>query len=521
MSETAMTKNELLHKENIQIKNKLISNTFYLFLDWFAITATGFFFWLIAGKLLLPEEYGIVSTTINFALILSGLSLLGMHAVVWKLIPEYLARGQKIKINSLIKFSFVNVLISNSIVLVVIFLLSQFIAPVLKIPATALLMGGLVLFSYAIVLLFRYVIYGFQNMRVLAITDFIGQSIKVFASPILILLGFKYLGPLVGFLLGNVLIILLRIRYIPLRGSAIKINKRFIVFNYAFPAFITMVAWLIFFNGQYVLLSVLKNPQVTGLYTVAMTLSSILAVIPATLNSALLPITSQLSIREDTKKKQVRLIELIFRYGLLITLPLAILLIVFSETAVLLFSRVEYIEASRFIPLLVLGSIAYGIGNIFLENIYAIGKTKVYRNIVVVVSVVYLLLAFPLIYRFSAFGSALAYVITTLLWAFLSFLYIRKFLNFKPSLVDMGKLLISIGIFFVFLNLLNSLSQNILFKGFLACIGILLYLIVLILLRFFSKDDIRIFDSVVRKSPILNRLTVKLWNFLLRFISKS
>ena len=521
MNGTATTKNELINKENIQIKNKLISNTFYLFFDWFAVTVTGFFYWLVAGKLLLPEDYGIVSTAINFALILSGLSLLGMHAAIWKLVPEYLARGQKIKINSLIKFSFVSVLISNTVVLFIILSFSRFLSPLLKMPPVALLMSGLVLFSYAIVLLFRYVIYGFQNMRVLTVTDFIGQSIKVFVSPILILLGFKYLGPLAGFLLGSISIILLRIKYIPLRNGVEKINKKFIFFNYALPALITMVAWLIFFNGQYVLLSVLKNPQVTGIYTVAMTLSSVLAVVPTTLNSALLPITSQLSIRENTKKKQSRLIELIFRYGLLITLPLGILLIVFSETAVLLFSRVEYIEASRFIPLLVLGSIAHGIGSIFLENIYAIGKTKVYRNIMVVVSAVFLMLAFPLIYLFSAFGSALAYVITTLLWASLSFLYIRKVLGFKPPLADIGKLLISISIFFVFLNVVTSFSQNILFKGGLTCVGVLLYLIVLITLRFFSKDDIRICDSIVRKSPVLNRQIVKLWDFLLRFLSKS
>lgn len=521
MNKTGMTRNEAVHKENIQIKNRLVSNTFYLFLDWFAVTVTGFFFWLIAGKLLLPEEYGIVSTAINFALLLSGMSLLGMHAAVWKLIPEYLARGQKAKINSLIKFSFVNVLISNIVVLVIILLLSQFISSILKIPTTALLLSGPVLFSYTLVLLFRYVIYGFQNMRVLAITDFIGQLIKVFVSPLLILLGFKYLGPLVGFLLGNVLIIILRIKHIPLRTRTVKINKRVIIFNYAFPAFVTMIAWLLFFNGQYLLLSALKNPQVTGLYTVAMTLSSILAVLPATLNSALLPITSQLSIREDTKKRRGLLVELIFRYSLFITLPFAVLLIVFSEDAVLLFSRVEYLEASRFLPLLVVGSIAYGIGNIFLENIYAIGRTKVYRNIVVVVSIVFLLLVFPLISLFSAFGSALAYLIATILWAFLSFLYIRKFLSFSPSWVAIGKLLIAIIVFFVFLNYLSPLYQNLLFKAFLTFAGFIIYLATLVLLRFYSASDIKILDFIIRKCPIFNKQIVSLWNLLLRFINKS
>ena len=89
---------------NMSLRKKLISNTIYLFLDWFVLTLMGFFYWLVAGKTLLPKEYGIVSTSVNLALVLVGISLLGLNITIQKLIPELLARRERRKINSLIKF---------------------------------------------------------------------------------------------------------------------------------------------------------------------------------------------------------------------------------------------------------------------------------------------------------------------------------------------------------------------------------------------------------------------------------
>ncbi|MEM5832392.1 MAG: hypothetical protein QXT38_03740 [Candidatus Aenigmatarchaeota archaeon] len=65
------------------LSEKLISNSIYLFVDWLIATSMSFLYWLIAGKTLLPEEYGIVSTTTNLAIVLSNASLLGLNTAVW------------------------------------------------------------------------------------------------------------------------------------------------------------------------------------------------------------------------------------------------------------------------------------------------------------------------------------------------------------------------------------------------------------------------------------------------------
>jgi len=50
----------VLEKQRNIIGEKLISNTTYLFLDWFVLGFFSFLFWVILGKTLSPHEVGIV-----------------------------------------------------------------------------------------------------------------------------------------------------------------------------------------------------------------------------------------------------------------------------------------------------------------------------------------------------------------------------------------------------------------------------------------------------------------------------
>jgi len=504
--------------EDIPLKDRLISNTIYLFIDWFALSVIGFAYWSISGKLLLPGEYGIVSTAVNLALLLGGASLLGLNSTVWKLIPEYQTRREHGKIISLVRFSLKVVLISNAAILLGLLVLSPIILPILKIPMSVLVLSGAILVTYSIALQFRFIIYAFQDMRRLAVTDFLSQLTKVAVSPLLIFLGFKYFGPLVGFLFGQIILVVLRIGSIPLTGKSVKINERFIMFTYAMPAFITGLGWLVFTNGQYVLLTALQNPAVTGVYTVGLLLTSVLVIVPTTLNSALLPITSRLSAERDLKNRRIRLIQLVLRYSLLITLPLAVLLFLFSETAILLFSRVEYLSAVKFFPLLILGSVIYGMSGIFLDNIYAVGKPKATRNIVVIMTLVFLSLAVPLIYLFSATGAAAAYTISSALVFLLSYLYLRKHLKLSTPYGSIFKLAISLIVSFGFLYLVIGIADNLVLRLILAALSLLLYLTILVPLRFYTKDDIKILDFFAKKSPILNKQIIRFRDLLAKFV---
>ncbi len=490
-------------------RKKLISNAFYLFLDWLVVTFMGFLYWLIAGKMLIPEEYGVVSTATNLSIILSGISLLGLNTALWKLIPEYQVKN-RMKIKPLIRFALKITLVSNLLLAFFLLVLSSFLQNVLKIPLIAIWLAVLTIIFCSFSTQFGTIIYGFQNMRKFLETDWWGQLAKITVSAILIFLGFGYLGPLIGFSLGVFVLFLLRFFQVDFRGNKESINGKKIILHYALPAFVANLAWIIFLNGQYVLLTALKSPRETGIFTIAMIITSPIFVIGNTLTSALLPLASKLSANHDSKNKTSHLIKLVCRYTLFLSFPCALFLIIFSKPVILIFSRPEYLNASSLFPILAIGSLIYGLGNIFLSNLYAIGKTKLNRNIVLATTLFFFVLAIPLIQKFSYYGLAVAYTLSVTFLTILSFFYLRKFLKITLSLIDAMKIIFSSLVSFSFLRLVTNFTSGLLIGILLAIVAGIFYLALLVPLRFYKKEDVKNLRFILSKSPFLKKKLLSL-----------
>jgi stage V sporulation protein B len=502
----------------MSLGKKLISNSAYLFLDWFLVSVVGFIYWFIAGKTLLPKEYGIVSTSVNSANFLSTLSLLGLNAAIWKLLPEYQAKNEKGKIKSLIKFSLQLSLLINIILSIVLIALSSLLSSVLKIPFNATLMIPLAMISLTLASISGTIIYAFQNMKFFLLSDLYGGLSKVLIATVLIFLGFKYLGPLIGFVVCYFLIFVLRILKTRVEGKEAKINKKKILLEYAFPAFISSLAWSIFSSGQYALLSMIQNPRITGIFTVALIITIPIVALPNTLASALLPIISFLSANNQSKNQQKRLIELVARYSLFFSLPTAFFLIIFSKQVIVIFSSEEYLEASDLFPILAIASVIYGLGNVFLSNLYAIGKTKLNRNIVLLTVTTFLAIVYPLTKIYSALGMAISYFTSILVLSIVSYFYIKKFLRIEMPKKDFTKILISSLISFAFLYLTTKITSGILIDFILLVFAGAIYIFTLALLKFYKREDVKVLEFFEERTPILKKTIRNIKTFLEKFI---
>ncbi|MDT7859116.1 MAG: oligosaccharide flippase family protein [Candidatus Aenigmarchaeota archaeon] len=502
----------------MSVRKKLISNTTYLFLDWFTVTLLGFFYWFIAGKTLQPEEYGIVSTVVNFAIFLSTLSLLGINTALWKLISENEAKKDVGKIKSLIKFSYQIILLTNLLILTLFLFFNDFIASTLKIPQTASILIPFATLSLTLASLSGSIIYAFQKMKLYFLTDIFGVLVKDILAIFLIFLGFRYFGLITGFIVCYYLIFILRIISIRLKGKYSKIDKKEILFEYALPAFISSLAWSIFSSGQYALLSIIQDTKATGIYTVALIMTIPIIALPNTLSSALLPIVSSLSTNTKTKSQQKRLIELVARYSFFFSLPTALFLIIFSKQVIVIFSSEKYLEASSLFPILAIASVIYGLGNLFLSNLYAIGKTKLNRNIVLLTVAIFLTLVYPLTKIYSAIGMSISYFTSILVLSIISYSYIKKFLRVEMPKKDFTKILISSLISFVFLYLTTKITYGILIDFILIAFAGAIYLFTLALLKFYKREDVKILEFFEERTPFLKKSIRNLKNFLEKFI---
>jgi O-antigen/teichoic acid export membrane protein len=497
----------------MKTSEKLISNSIYLFLQLFSSVLFSFIFWLIIGKAFNPSEYGIIATSINFVILSSGFLMLGISAALTKLIPEILIKKGVEDVNSLIKLSIRPLIILSIFLIPILLFFSNQFSLLLKIPHNIMIVNIISLFIYIFFLFFGAVQYSLQNMKNYSLTDFFQYLFRIIFGVILLFFGFGYFGILIGFYLSYLLFIFFRLDLNHFKGNKKPLISYKKLFDYALPALLITISSAIIMNGQYIILSILKNTEVTGLFAVALTPISMITILLTVLNSGLVPIISGLSADHKTKGQQTHLISIILRYALFFAFPAAILMLVFSKYVILLLSKPEFLPSTSYFPILIPAAIFNGLGLIFQTNIYAIGYPKKSRDISVFIALLFLSVSIPLTYFYSAFGISFAYLVTMIFSFFISFFGLRKFLKIKFPWNDFKKIVISSLIISLVSFLLKPFVNSLLLFISTSIVIGLFYLLVLLFLKFYRIEDVKILEFLSHNMPFGNRLT-----FLIDFL---
>jgi len=513
-------------KKKPRLGEKLISNTSYLFLDWFVLSLFSFIFWMILGKTVSPAGMGIVATSINLIMFISGLSILGIPTALTKLVPELKEKEGLKSVYSLVKLSFKPLLISLMVVSIVLLIFSnQFSLFIFHDSGSSIKLVFLIcIFSTIVISIYDFlgsVLYGLQDMRRYFLTDFVQVVLKVLFTGLLIFLtlnyfiqyeNYLYTLPLIGFVFAHFFALFLRFNPNYLTNGGSPSYKK--LFFYASPALISSLfsGWIS--RGAYIILTFLKTTEVTGIFTIAFTISSVIGVLAHTPNTGLFPIISALSSHKKTKKKQGYLIGLVLRYSLFLIIPLSLLLIVFSKHAVLLFSKPEFLPSTQYFPILIPGAILSGIGVILNSNLYAIGKPKIRRNITVFSSLIFLISSLILTYYFSALGLSFAYFITMLFKSLVSFIYIKRSIKLNFFIGDLSKILLSSLLILLILFIIRPFIPNVFVLAVVLFPVSLVYLGLLLFANFYRVEDVRILRYFGEKIPALGKYILTIADFV-------
>jgi putative peptidoglycan lipid II flippase len=498
-------------------EKKLFSNAFYFFLNVFFINLFSLFYILTIWKFLPPKDYGIIATVTNLSLLVSNICFLGFSAANPKLISEYAQKKQFKKIGSLLRFSF---FVSMMLSLASSLLLSSFylfFPNIFKFSFEAMLILCISIFVIVIYGTYGSLLYGLQNMKKIFISDLVGYFLKFFLTFVFLFFGSGYLGVLISFVLCYVFSSLIRFE----KGAfslSNKIDKNFVIKNYALPAFFMTIFSLFINNSQYVILTFLQDPETTGILGTALTISFLITLIPNILSASLFPIISQLSVK-NKQSKQSYLTSIVTRYINLFSIPSIFFLSIFSREIILLFSSKEYLPSSQFLPLLTLASFFFGLGNFFLSCLYGIRKTTLTRNVSLSFTLIFLILALVLTYFLFSWGLSIAYFITMLLYSSTTFILLKEFLKLKGLTKPLIKILFASSVFGLLLFSSEIFSLKLYLKILVLVIASLFYFILLIPLKFYQKEEVIILNYLGRKMPFFKNLFFKLADFLSKYVS--
>ncbi len=491
----------------MSVFKKTISNTFYMIFVWAILTISSFLFQLISVKYLTQEDFGISITAINFSVFVSSIAALGFNIAIAKLIPEYLKKRNGNRINNIVSKSFFIVIISNFIVFTIIIFNLRPISILLKLPNISILILSLIsFFFYSMAILFGNIIYGTQDMKRYFISGSLFGITKFFVCFLLILLGFRYLSPIIGFLFGSVvwLILLFTPKMITFKIESLYDKE---LFEYSIPGLLSTFSNSLFTNSQYIILSIVKNVQLTGIFGVGMLISSVIAVIPNILSLSIFPILSELSTNKS-KNQSVRLLEYTVKYSIFFTIPIIFTFSIFGENIILLFSNQNYISAKYLIPILSVSSLIMALATGFNNAIYAAKNPATYKHILLIVSSIFLILTPVLSYVKGDIGISISYLLTMMIFFVLSFLNLRKIMKLQFPFIDLFKILLVSTMVFLPWIFLKSHLNNPFLLIFVCGISFISYFLLLVIFKFYQYDDKRIIKSLLNKAKLsyLNKI---------------
>jgi len=477
--------------------DRAISNTFYLFLDWLGIALSGYLYWVIIGKLLQPADAGVVSAFINFSLLISGLSTLGLLTAVSRLLPEYEIKGQKEKLVGTIWWTFKIIMLLNVIIGCVIVAANHifgWFSYSTQYDAIALTLFLITMTSST--LLSTY-LQSMQQMKRIFTSDLVLSISKIIATLVFMTFSFNYIGPLAGFIAASAFVTVIRLLWMP-RGKGNIDTKE--IRNLAIPSFMAIPGTLLVSSGSVIALTAIATASDVGLFGFALIIASVIHIMPNVLSRSIFPISSQQWAMKTTESLR-RLLSLSLKYSILIALPMVTFSFIFSNEIILLLSKQSYIEAKNIVGILSLSFMFYGISNIFTNTLYSMGEAKRNRDIWSAAGAINIGLTISLYSLYGISGAAFAFLISTIFIASLAIYFsIKKTGNFihpKPII----KIIFSTGISFIATIILKQFFPGYIYTIPIAAAFLFIYCVSLLLTRIFEKDDRLLIERLETKIP--------------------
>ncbi len=478
-------------------ENKAVENIFFISLSWLITTLGGFLFWLIAGKFLNQEEYGIALTAVSAGFFIISFITLGIPAALSKLIPEYKSKNDYKKIKSIITASILIITTTTLLISSILIIFKDSVSKIIKLKESIYYLIIVYIVIGALGTTFYTITYSFQEMKKYFFVGSASVIIKILTALLVLFLGFKYFGPIIGTIISSAFTLILCFpkKYITKKYSVFDED----LYKYAITGFIGAITFSLLSNFHYTIVTILKSSANTGIFGVAMMVSSIIGAIPNILNTAIYPIVSEI-FKTKSKKSIPILIENTIKYTLLISIPLIITFSILSKFIVLSFSSYKFIESANLIPTLTVASLFLGLSSIFVNMLFAIRKPRIYIKILSSISLIFLLVTIPLTYFYAEIGMSIGFLITTIIFFIISFWQIRRRIKIKIDLIQILKILLASSSFLILYilkpnNLLAVLSAVI--------ITFLIYIFLLYILNFFNKNDKKILQYFLSK--IFNR----------------
>lgn len=352
----------------------------------------GYLVRFILAKNLSLEDFGLFYAVYAFLGLLGVFKTFGFDRALVKFIPEFRHEKKEHLIKSSIIYVSVIQFVTNTVIIVLIYLLASYLSSnffhnakadfVLKLMAIAFFIDN---FVYVV----KYCFQGFQKMTLFAVMDLVRMSLIIG----IILIGFKLnygvLSPVIAYVLAPLILlfiytpILLKNIFPEFATSKFIFDKNLLkrISKYSIFVLATTVGTVVLNYTDSLVLTYFRSLKEVGLYNIASPTAKLLTYFPLAIMSIVLPLASEL-----WAKKRFGLLKAgigsLYKYTIIVILPLVLIIFSFAELIISVFFGKEFILASNALRILSIGMIfstLYGVNVSFFSGI---GKPEITSKIV-------------------------------------------------------------------------------------------------------------------------------------------
>jgi O-antigen/teichoic acid export membrane protein len=465
------------------------------------------------GRILGPNDYGLFSLGVSIMTILCVLPQFGLGQGLTQYVPYNIQKNKLNEIKDAINFSLKFTLIIGIIVSIFLFIFSDYIA--IKFFNNPEL--GLVIKGFSIALTFwalhntigsltqafktpKYYVY-IENISIPII------QLSIFIS--LSLIGYKLFGAITGFIISSIFaaisyIYIMRSKYHKSlehpnnKNSNINSNEAIRdLIKLSYPLFLAGFTLLFMQYPDKIILGVFTNSSEVGLYTAALTISTITLLIYTAFSFNSRPILAEYYAKNNFSSME-KLYSFTTKWIFFITFPLVIYLIFYSKDIIEIVYGSSFLNASVPLAILSLGIAINGLTGLSGEALISIRKTKLNFYCEVIGASSNIILNITLIPFFGIIGAAIGTSLSITFRNISSFCFMYKNLKINPYNINFLKIILGSIIPFI---IIYPFKNNFEPYGFLKVLPIFIvcYIGFLIITKSFDDLDKFMIEIILKK----------------------
>jgi O-antigen/teichoic acid export membrane protein len=317
---------------------------------------------------------------------------------------------------------------------------------------------------------------------------------KLFFILVLLKIGYGLLGVIAATLIVQAVIILIAFLTIVSQIGFIIPKFTYIREYLQFSLPLTpnaLIRWITESSDRYLVTFFLGLKSV-GIYSAACSFGSLTQLLVSPLQLILLPELSK--IYDENKIDEVTVyMSHSLRYFLLVSLPAVFGLSALAKPLLRIFTTQDFLSGWPVIPVIAFSGLLAGVVQIFINTLFIVKKTRAQTYINLAGAVLNILINLFLIPSIGIVGAALSTLLAYFLMAVLCAHMSLKYFEHEFFCYDIAKSILSSVTMYLLVSSFEIMNVGGLFEA--ACIGVLVYLVLMFLLGGFNDHEI----SLIKK----------------------